>query len=467
VLAPFLWDSFQMKPPVPVFHQPFAPEGGGPRGRLIDVGGRSHPDFKGHQEVAMAERDAEESRLLYVALTRARHSLVVWWIGKTWNARKSKLSGLIQRLEANLDPARSRTPVRDGILDVETLEGRAPAIYYQPRHMVSQDLNLARLDRTLDYAWRRVSFSSLSPAHPLAAADDTMEEADRTDESEDHAPAAISGDGMDGPVGMARLPRGARFGSLVHSILERVPFDAPDPAALIRAEYHRLTRHSSWDLDVEDLVSGLVAMLETPLGPQAGAPRLSDMGARAHVKEMSFELPVCAADSAVSLSGIATAVLGHLPTDDLHHSYFSRLANQERSDFRGYLTGVIDLAAVLPGPGDERYYVMDFKSNALVPWHREPTIDDYGPGPMHTAMEAGNYVLQSFLYQVALHRYLSHRLPGYHPERHLGGSMYLFVRGMIGAETPLIDGERCGIARWATPPRAVAAVSDLLVRGET
>ena len=52
-------------------------------------------------------------------------------------------------------------------------------------------------------------------------------------------------------------------------------------------------------------------------------------------------------------------------------------------------------------------------------------------------MHHGNYALQALLYQVALHRYLEWRLPGYRPSAHLGGSMYLFVRGMTGPETPV------------------------------
>ena len=45
--------------------------------------------------------------------------------------------------------------------------------------------------------------------------------------------------------------------------------------------------------------------------------------------------------------------------------------------------------------------------------------------------------LQALLYTVALHRYLRWRLPRYDPERHLGGVLYLFLRGMIGPDTPV------------------------------
>ena len=67
------------------------------------------------------------------------------------------------------------------------------------------------------------------------------------------------------------------------------------------------------------------------------------------------------------------------------------------------------------------------------------------------AMIDGNYVLQATLYQVALHRYLQWRLRGYDPQHHLGGAMYLFVRGMAGPDGPVVDGERCGVARWRPP----------------
>ena len=61
-----------------------------------------------------------------------------------------------------------------------------------------------------------------------------------------------------------------------------------------------------------------------------------------------------------------------------------------------------------------------------------------------------------------LHRFLSARLPGYVPARHLGGVGYLFVRGMAGPSTPVIDGASCGVMAWHPPAALVVAASELL-----
>jgi exodeoxyribonuclease V beta subunit len=45
---------------------------------------------------------------------------------------------------------------------------------------------------------------------------------------------------------------------------------------------------------------------------------------------------------------------------------------------------------------------------------------------------------------------------------HLGGVAYLFVRGMVGPDTPLADGAPHGVFSWRVPPRLVDELSDLL-----
>jgi exodeoxyribonuclease V beta subunit len=77
-------------------------------------------------------------------------------------------------------------------------------------------------------------------------------------------------------------------------------------------------------------------------------------------------------------------------------------------------------------------------------------------------MAQHDYPLQAILYSVALHRYLRWRLPGYAPDRHLGGVAYLFLRGMTGPGVEVSDGQPHGVFSWAVPPVLVSELSDLL-----
>ena len=457
VMAPYLWDIPRIRPRIPIFHDPEPAPPGEPRPRLVDVGGHGSELFDTHQRAAMAEEAAEEGRLLYVALTRAKHRLVIWWIENTKNSALTKLHEIITR-GGDPDRAIERLIERSGgAISQRILAQPQPPGAYDGEWSVRRPLERARLDRPLDYRWRRVSFSSLSPDHPLGGVADTTDEPDRIDEPEDGATPTAAGSGLP----MADLPRGARFGSLVHEIFRRVPFDAPDLAGAIGSELLRLTRHSSWDFETDTFVDGIMAAMSTPLGPGGDTPTLRDLDPARTLKEMDFELPLRTSASTISLRDIAGTALEHLPGGDPHRTYFERLAGMAPQPFRGFMTGGIDLISVLPGPGGDRYTVMDFKSNTLPARGEAADPTDYGAGPLVAAMHHGNYTLQALLYQVALHRYLRWRLPGYDPSVHLGGSMYLFIRGMIGPGTPLVEGERCGVERWRPTSGVVVAVSRL------
>ena len=81
-------------------------------------------------------------------------------------------------------------------------------------------------------------------------------------------------------------------------------------------------------------------------------------------------------------------------------------------------------------------------------------------------MVDAHYPLQALLYCVALHRYLRWRLPGYDPDTHLGGVLYLFVRGMSALEpTVRRRAVRAASGRGARPPRLIEALSDLFEQG--
>jgi exodeoxyribonuclease V beta subunit len=84
---------------------------------------------------------------------------------------------------------------------------------------------------------------------------------------------------------------------------------------------------------------------------------------------------------------------------------------------------------------------------------------------MVEAMLHSDYPLQALLYSVVLHRFLRWRQPGYNPDRHLGGVLYLFVRGMCGPDTPVVDGHPAGVFDWQPPTSLIVGLSDLLDAG--
>ena len=116
----------------------------------------------------------------------------------------------------------------------------------------------------------------------------------------------------------------------------------------------------------------------------------------------------------------------------------------------------------LPGP---RFAIVDYKTNWLGAADEPLTLRSYAPAALAAEMQRAHYGLQALLYTVALHRYLRARMPAYEPDRHLAAVLYLFVRGMAGPDTPVLDGARCGVFAWRPPGGLVQALSDVLDRG--
>jgi exodeoxyribonuclease V beta subunit len=150
----------------------------------------------------------------------------------------------------------------------------------------------------------------------------------------------------------------------------------------------------------------------------------------------------------------------HLPADDPLGSYADLLVGPlGEQALRGYLSGSIDVVLRMPG---DRYVVVDYKTNLLGEPGTPLTSADYGRAELARAMLHSHYPLQALLYSVVLHRFLRWRLPAYDPERHLGGVLYLFLRGMCGPETPVVDGHVAGVFDWSPPATLVTDLSTLL-----
>jgi hypothetical protein len=264
----------------------------------------------------------------------------------------------------------------------------------------------------------------------------------------------------------AEVGGGARFGTMVHEVLEHTDFSAPDLPAAIRAALDGRAAAAGVEFDQAAVVAGLEAAITTPLGPLVGDVALSGIGLGARLDELHFELPLAGGDTpvgSVSMSAIHDALVAHLPGDDPLATYATALAHPDLAQsVHGYLSGSIDLVARIDG----RYVVADYKSNWLGVDGEELSAWHYRPSAVATAMMRAHYPLQALIYSVALHRFLRSRLGDYRPDTHLGGVLYLFLRGKCGPATPRVGDQPCGVFAWKPPTTLIEALSDLFDRGE-
>ena len=237
------------------------------------------------------------------------------------------------------------------------------------------------------------------------------------------------------------MPGGALVGTVIHGVFEHTEFDAPDLAAEVSKALANEVAWRNVNLgDTEVVVSGLCAAIESPLGPMADGRRLRDIARRDRLDELTFEIPLVGGDvptASLHVGAVADLLDEHLPEDDPVARYAPHLRDPALSaDLRGYLTGSLDLVFRLPG---DRFFLADYKTNKLSPPGETLTSWHYRPDALQAEMVAAHYPLQALLYAVALHRYLRWRLPDYDPDTHLGGVLYLFVRGMSATEAGEAD----------------------------
>ena len=455
---------------------------------VLDVGGRLGPGRAERFSRYRDEESGEDLRLLYVALTRAQCQVVTWW-APSFNTPASALQRFASREPGDPTPRATYPLHGDPFTGRElgpgfSVEEMAPRelTAWRPVAEPQPALGVRSFGRELDVEWRRTSYSGLTAAvHgvelPIAA---VGSEPDLRREDDESAPdgatviatdaAATPAGGLDQPSPMHDLPSGVEFGTAVHAILERVDPTAADLlAALRQACTVTLAQGPTAEMTADALATAMLPAFRTPLGPLADERRLSDISQSDRLTELSFEYPLAGGDTTtaeVTLGMVGPLLRRHLGPSDSLASYPNLLDDPALTSqiLRGYLTGSID--AVLRIRTDDqpaRYLVVDYKTNWLGGLGGETlTVGDYAPARMAGAMMRAHYPLQALLYAVALHRMLRWRQPDYDPAIHLGGVLYLFVRGMAGPKTPRIAGIPCGVFSWRPPSALVVELSELL-----
>ena len=452
--------------------------------RCLHIGGKDSPDFRAIETLGRQEDASDDCRLTYVALTRAQSQVVAWW-SPAYDEPNGGLSRLLRGRRPNqpvvpdrCEPAKisdedALARLREweaagGPVIEESVVTASPPVPPQP---LPPEVDSRHFHRGIDTGWRRTSYSALIRMAEISGAAGVGSEPEITelDDELGDIPLTAAASGPDMPSPMADLPTGAKFGTLVHAVLETADPLAADLAAEL--ELH-IRKHSAWwpvDVPPEVLAAALVPMHDTPLGPLAGGRTLRQIGLRDRLRELDFELPLAGGDVRVRapeirLSDVGTLVRAQLPVGDPLVAYADRLTGGALGgeSLRGYLTGSVDVVLRVPdGPG-HRYLVVDYKTNWLGDPERPPTATDYDRPRLVEAMLHSDYPLQALLYSVVLHRFLRWRVPDYDPARHLGGVLYLFLRGMCGPQTPVIDGHPSGVFSWRPPASLVTSLSELL-----
>jgi exodeoxyribonuclease V beta subunit len=359
---------------------------------------------------------------------------------------------------------RSRAAGSDGGMGVEVV-GDWPASVWSPGARVVPVLSLASFSRALDTGWRRTSYSALTSAAHEQRLGSEPEIAQKDDEGDLEEVPAVAAGGDDALREVVSawdaIPGGAAFGTLVHTVLEQLA-DTADSGAVAEVVAAQVARFAP-GLDAAALTTGLLVALATPLGSLADGGALTDVPAKDRLPELDFELPLAGGDEAttarVVLADLVPLWRTHVPTGPLS-AYADALAGLPDVPLRGYLTGSID--AVLRVGSPARYLVVDYKTNRLGGYDEPLTAWHYRSAALETAMIEAHYPLQAVLYAVALHRYLRWRQPGYDPDVHLGGCLYLFLRGMSGPGVVDALGAAPGVFAWRPPTGLVVGLSDLL-----
>ena len=417
------------------------------------------------------ERQREDLRLLYVALTRARHAL---WVGlaalKVGNsqdctAHRSAIGYLLGGAE-KMDPAALQAQTEQLVATGSALRLLPAPGQYLPSQTAVTLLQARAAPTALsalqpyqagfERRWTIGSFSALVRA--LAAPTAVTVAVARDDETLNTetgesaplpvslpTPTVVGASGLATVEGAAavddqpwhRFPRGAMAGNFLHDQLEWLAGEgfALEASPELQQQLLRRCERDAWGPRAPAVQAWLVAACKTVLSP-VGVALLTLQNP---LPEMEFWFP------AEALASVDLDALCRLHLLD----GAARPTLPER-ELRGMLMGFADLVFEQGG----RYFVLDYKSNSL---GREDA--DYTPAALQGAMAEHRYDVQAALYLLALHRLLQARLgAAYDPAQHLGGAVYFFLRG--------IHGPTQGCYHVA-PPLALLAALDALLQGQT
>jgi exodeoxyribonuclease V beta subunit len=465
VFCPFGWEGSFVKEQEIFFHQPDT--GDADQRLTLDLGSDSRGLNLTH---AQNELLAENIRLLYVALTRAKSRCYLAW-GRIKAADSSALAyllhgsdhpkidcrsaDLVAALDKHVRGKSDADRLEDlnqlakksgGSIEVRALPQPAGHSFFEPAGF-TQAMTCRRFSGEIDRSWKVSSYSSLVSRRMT-----DIDLPDRDAFAELLRPHAGKPEiGIDVQESFDRknifgFPRGSRAGNFFHDIFEHLDYTSCSPAALTQPVQPLLQAYgfdSDW---LPIIVETLSNVLNVPL--QAGNPKLtlSSIALKDRLNEMEFYFPI---------NPITPQTLRSVFE---RHGHISGIGNFPIlldklmfSPVAGFMKGYIDLIF----QHQEQFYLVDWKTNYL-----GATIDSYRTGLLRHSMLESYYLLQYHLYVLALCQYLRQRQPDFRYASDFGGVFYLFIRGVDRRRDP-----QFGIYADCPQPVLINALGKALIPG--
>lgn len=368
------------------------------------------------------ETFAEELRLLYVALTRAKYQMAFALpaqFDKKWNALHYVLSqgdiGKEIALSAPKDTETLLQAFKEKMQDNVEICTK-PNLEAFPTLSINtknDDLKAAEFTGNIEQDWRITSFTSIEQGHRRQNyfAESAGKKHAVFDDAKDYdsqnsieiSTALLN----ENESNILDLPRGKQVGTALHRHFENCYFF--DLANTEEIDKLRQSLHLD-ETFTEPLQNWLQQISHTPLSHEIGIA-LADLANKDCIKEMPFYLAI-REHFDVEAFNRALKAHHHLPSEPLQFE-----------QIQGMVRGSIDLVFRHNG----KYYLVDYKSNFL-----GSTLSSYNQEALKKEMLHSHYDWQYLIYTLALHRYLQSVVPHYDYSRDFGGVFYLFLRGMNG-----------------------------------
>ncbi len=386
-------------------------------------------NFKLTEEIDLFK---ESERLIYVALTRSKYKLIVF------NDLEDKNNILNNDLLSNLENINIHKSTSEDIIEKDKIKE-----IFANFQINGLNNNLWKIDKVNKKISKKstsdqlISYSSYSS---WIRKDKNIDSAiNQYKDYEDNISIIKESNFtksknypnyLSHPNPLSEFPKGTIAGTCLHKIIERFEFRNDNNQELIDLIIEELNFHqidTSLAFKVKDAI---LRIINISLGSELQNKKLVDIPNERLLKEVKYDLTLSYEGRNLNSQDISKCFLL-----DQQYEFGEEYANKINDLTimnKGFHSGCID--CVFPVGNtleDSKWWVIDWKSNFISGSDNRDCLPiNYDYENMRDEMIKHHYPLQSHLYLLALHRLLKWRFKNYQPHKHLGGYIYLFLKGL-------------------------------------